>query len=92
MLAWRPFKFIIKGQADFKLEMNLLEQTIVLEKIYNFSDLETKKNIVKYAQKYEFINCDNSLLRIINLVQNRNSTKNSIPCFLCMWQDLLNKL
>ena len=71
--------------------MNLLEQSIVLEKVYDFSDLETKKNLVKYAQKHEFINCDNSMLKIINLVQNRNSTKKPIPGFLCMWQGWLKK-
>ena len=70
-------------------KMNLLEQSIILEKVYEFSDLETKKNLVEYAKKHEFINCDGSMLKIINIVRSRNSTKDPLPCFICMWQEWL---
>ena len=71
--------------------MNILENSLILEKIYEFSDLNTKKQLEKYAQKEHYATCDSLMIDTIKLYQGRHKSDAPIPCFLCMWQvNLIN--
>ena len=67
--------------------MSLLDNSLILERIYALSNFETKKNLEKYATKVEFATCDSQPIKTIQLYQRRNSSNEPIPCFWCMWQE-----
>lgn len=69
--------------------MNLLDNSIILEKIYAFSNLETKKNLEKYAEKVEFATTEKTPVATIQKYQKRNSSNGKFPCVWCMWQDMV---
>ena len=66
--------------------MNILTNSLILEKIYDFSDLKSKEQLEKYAKKEYYATCDSLMIDTIKHFQGKNKSKLPIPCFLCMWQ------
>ena len=69
--------------------MNILNNSLILEKIYSFSDLNTKKNLEKYAEKVKIASCDSMAILTIKNFQKKNSSFGRFPCVWCMWQEKL---
>ena len=66
--------------------MNLLDIPCILEKIYSNSDIETKRNLIKYAEKMSIGNSNDQPLQTIKMIMKRNSTVEALPCVLCMFE------
>ena len=66
--------------------MNILTNSLILEKIYEFSDLKSKEQLEKYAKKEYYATCDSLMIDTIKHFQGKNKNNLPLPCFLCMWQ------
>lgn len=95
---FNPIKAVVKASLKVSsikprfdepifLKMNILDNSLILEKIYSFSDLDTKKNLEKYAQKIKIASCDSMPIMTIKHFQNKNSSFGRFPCVWCMWQE-----